>query len=137
MEETKPPPAGFSQLKGVSPAEDDIGPFYYLKEEVGLRCGFWVRRKNSNGLGTAHGGVLMSFADYASTMVALQGVKESCATVSFNCQFMASARLDDWVEATAEIVRRTGSMCFLTGRIVVQDSPILTFQSVVKRLPKS
>ena len=137
MEELKSPPTGFLQLKGVSPAEDEIGPFYYRKSELGLECGFRVKRKNCNGLGTAHGGVLMSFADYSATMVALQGIKENCATVSFNCQFIASARLDDWVEAETEVVRRTRSMCFLTGKLVLEDRSILTFQSVVKRLSKS
>ena len=136
MDELKTPPRGFVQLQGISPAEDDIGPFYYLKEEASLRCGFLVRSKNCNGLGTVHGGVLMSFADYSSTMSALQGVKENCATVSFNCQFIASARLNDWIEATAEVIQRTGSLCFLTGKVFLDYQPILTFQSVVKRLPK-
>ena len=136
MEKLETPPNGFLQLKGISPAEDDIGPFYYLKDRAGLRCGFRVRRKNCNGLGTVHGGVLMSFADYSSTMSALRGVKENCATVSFNCQFIASARLGDWIEATAEVIQRTRSLCFLTGKVFLDDLPILTFQSVVKRLSK-
>ena len=136
MDELKTPPRGFVQLQGISPAEDDIGPFYYLKDGASLRCGFRVRSKNCNGLGTVHGGVLMSFADYSSTMSALRGIKENCATVSFNCQFMASARLDDWLEATAEVIQRTRSLCFLTGKVFLDGQPILTFQSVVKRLQK-
>ena len=136
MDKLKTPPSGFSQLKGISPAEDDIGPFYYLKEGPDLRCGFLVRSKNCNGLGTVHGGVLMSFADYSSTMSALRGVQENCATISFNCQFLASARLGDWIEATAEVVQRTRSLCFLTGKVILDDLPILTFQTVVKRLSK-
>ena len=61
-------PEGYKQLAGVSPAEDDIGPFYYRREGDSLRLGFRVAAKNCNGIGTAHGGVLMTFADYASTI---------------------------------------------------------------------
>ncbi len=136
-ESIRKPLKGYRQLKGVSPAEDDIGPFYYAKDKRGFRCGFWVRDKNCNGLGTAHGGVLMSFADYAVTMTALNGVKENCATVSFNCNFIASAYKGDWVDAEAEVIKRTRTMCFLKGDLLVKESVIMTFQSVVKRLPKA
>jgi uncharacterized protein (TIGR00369 family) len=128
-------PDGYKQLKGVSPAEDDIGPFYYRREDDGLRLGFRVAAKNCNGIGTAHGGVLMAFADYASTMLALSGVKENCATISFSADFAASARLGDWVTATGEVVRRTRSTSFVRGQLLLGDEPLLVFQTVLRRLP--
>ena len=36
-------PEGYKQLAGVSPAEDDIGPFYYRREGDGLRLGHLVQ----------------------------------------------------------------------------------------------
>ncbi len=128
-------PEGYKQLKGVSPAEDDIGPFYYRREGDGLRLGFRVAEKNCNGIGTAHGGVLMAFADYASTMLALSGVKENCATISFSADFTASARLGDWVTATGEVVRRTRSTSFVRGQLLLEEEPLLVFQTVLRRLP--
>jgi len=129
-------PQGYKQLVGVSPAEDDIGPFYYRKEEAGLRLGFLARTKNCNGLGTVHGGVLMCFADYAGTMLALSGVKENCATISFTSDFMAAARDGDWIEATGEVVKRSGSMTFVRGQLQVADKVVLSFQIVMRRLIK-
>ncbi len=129
-------PEGYKQLVGVSPAEDDIGPFFYKKTDSGLKMGFTARKKNCNGLDTVHGGVLMCFADYAATMLALSGVKENCATVSFTSDFMAAARLGDWVEATGVVVKRTGSMTFLRGQLQVGDDLVLTFQAVMRRLKK-
>lgn len=128
-------PEGYKQWAGVSPAEDDIGPFFYRREEGGLRLGFRVASKNCNGIGTAHGGVLMAFADYASTMLALSGVKENCATISFSADFTASARLGDWVTATGEVIRRTRSTTFVRGQVMLADEPLLVFQAVLKRLP--
>jgi uncharacterized protein (TIGR00369 family) len=128
-------PEGYKQLAGVSPAEDDIGPFYYRREDDGLRLGFRVAPKNCNGIGTAHGGVLMTFADYASTMLALSGVRENCATISFSADFTASARLGDWVTATGEVIRRTRSTTFVRGQVLLEDETLLVFQTVLRRLP--
>ena len=92
-------PEGFKSLTGISPAEDHIGPFYYKKSEQGLSLGFRAGAHNCNGIDTVHGGVLMAFADYAVTMLALSGVKENCTSISFSSDFIVAARLGDWVEA--------------------------------------
>jgi acyl-coenzyme A thioesterase PaaI-like protein len=78
----------------------------------------------------------MAFADYAVTMLALSGVKENCTTISFSSDFISAARDGDWVTASGEVVRRTGSMTFVSGRLAVGDNVVLTFQAVVKRLKK-
>jgi acyl-coenzyme A thioesterase PaaI-like protein len=129
-------PQGYKQLAGVSPAEDDIGPFYYKKSDAGLQLGFYAQHKNCNGLGTVHGGVLMCFADYAATMLALSGVKENCATISFTSDFMAAAKLGDWISANGVVVKRTGSLTFLRGQLQVGDELVLSFQGVMRRLKK-
>lgn len=129
-------PEGYKSLTGISPAEDHIGPFYYSKTDDGLRLGFEARQENCNGIGTVHGGVLMCFADYTVTMLALSGVKENCATISFNSDFVSGARLGDWVEGRGEVVRRTGSMTFVRGELFVGDKLVMTFQSVLRRLKK-
>lgn len=129
-------PEGFKTLAGLSPAEDHMGPFYYRKSDDGLVMGFRARPENCNGIGTVHGGVLMAFADYAVTMLALSGVQENCTTISFSSDFISAARDGDWVEATGEVVRRTGSMTFVSGRLSVGDKVVLTFQTVMKRLKK-
>ena len=130
-------PEGYKQLKGISPAEDDIGPFFYRKEGDGLlRMGFRVQAKNCNGIGSAHGGVMMTFADYVATMVALSGVKENCATISCTTDFMGAALKGDWVEGTAEVMRRTKSLAFVRGELRVAGDCKMTFQVVMRRLSK-
>lgn len=129
-------PAGYKTLAGLSPAEDHIGPFYYCKTDEGLVLGFRATEHACNGLGTVHGGVLMCFADYAVSMLALTGVKENCTTISFSSDFIAAARRGDWVEARGEVVKRTGTMTFVNGRLSVDGDAVLTFQAVAKRLKK-
>ncbi len=129
-------PDGYKTLTDLSPAEDHMGPFYYGKHADGLRLGFRAQQHNCNGIGTVHGGVLMAFADYAGTMLALSGVKENATTISFSSDFIAAANLGDWVEASGEVVKRTGSMTFVNGRLSVGDDIVLTFQAVMRRLKK-
>ncbi len=136
MTETSDIPAGYKCLHGVSPAEDSIGPFYYSKTGRGLVMGFRAREENCNGIGTVHGGVLMCFADYVVTMLALSGVQENCATISFTSDFLSGARLGDWIEGGGEVVRRSGSMTFVSGRLSVAGDVVLTFQAVLRRLKK-
>ena len=129
-------PEGYKTLTGINVAEDHMGPFFYRKQDGDLRVGFRAREHNCNGIGTVHGGILMAFADYAVTILALSGVKENCSTISFSSDFIAAANLGDWVEATGEVVKRTGSMTFVNGRLSVGDDIVLTFQTVMRRLKK-
>ena len=129
-------PDGYKVLAGVSPAEDDIGPFHYKKTDSGLHMGFIAKEKNCNGLGTVHGGVLMCFADYAATMLALSGVRENCATISFTSDFMSGAKRGDWIEANGVVVKRTGSLTFLRGQLQVDEELVMSFQAVMRRLKK-
>ena len=78
----------------------------------------------------------MCFADYAATMLALSGVKENCATISFTSDFMAAAKLGDWISANGVVVKRTGSLTFLRGQLQVEDELVMSFQGVMRRLKK-
>jgi uncharacterized protein (TIGR00369 family) len=129
-------PEGFKHYQGVSPAEDNVGPFFYCKVEGELQLGMRACQKHANGNGSVHGGVLLAFADYAATMLALSGVEETCVTVSLNSDFLAGANLGDWIEGSGEVIKRTGSLTFLRGQLAVDGKPILTFQSVLRRLQK-
>jgi uncharacterized protein (TIGR00369 family) len=130
-------PEGYKHYRGMSPAEDNVGPFYYRKEGGELYLGMLADEKHANGMGTVHGGILLCYADYAATMLALSGVKENCVTINLNSDFLAPAHLGDWIEGTGTVVKRTGSLTFLRGELSVKGNPVLTFQSVLRRLSKS
>ncbi len=111
-----------------------MGPFYYKKSAEGLTLGFRAEQRHANIIGSVHGGVMQFFADYAVIMTAMMGQKESCATVSCSSHFVSGGKLGDWIEARAEVTRRTGSLIFVTGHIYYGDKTLLNFQSVVRRL---
>ena len=64
-------PEGFSTDPGFDAAEDHTGPFYYKPLTDGrYECVFLAEAKNCNVNGLVHGGVLMTFADFALCMAA-------------------------------------------------------------------
>lgn len=130
-------PEGYVTDAGLDPAEDHTGPFYYRRTEDGFVFAFRAAPHNCNLVGLVHGGVLMSFADFALCMEATDGyVEEQCVTVSFNCEFMAEARVGDLVQARSEKLRKTRSLVFVRGEIYCGDRRLMAFSAIVKRLPK-
>ncbi|HKI74227.1 MAG TPA: PaaI family thioesterase [Pseudomonadales bacterium] len=128
-------PAGFSTDEGFDPSEDHVGPFYYRRSEDGWQYAFRADSRHCNSSGIVHGGVLMTFADFALCMEATNHYdNEDCLTVNFNCDFVAAAEVGSVVEARARVTRKTGSMTFVRGEIFTGETVVMTFSSVVKRL---
>lgn len=128
-------PEEYQTDEGFDPCEDHIGPFYYKRDGDRFRYAFRVEDQHCNTHGIVHGGVLMTFADYALCMEATSHyADESCITVSFSCEFVSAARLGSLVECTANVTRKTGSLTFVTGEVMEKEDVIFTFSAVVKRL---
>ncbi|MBF0277130.1 MAG: PaaI family thioesterase [SAR324 cluster bacterium] len=128
-------PEGYKRAAWTGRAEEMVGPFFYRKKENGrIETAFVAEARHCNGLKVVHGGILMTFGDYSITMQALSGVSESCTTISFNCEFAAPGHQGDLIEANAEVLRRTGSLVFLRGKIFADEQILLNYSAIVKRL---
>lgn len=128
-------PEGFVLVDSHDPFEMHAGPFYG-KEVDGTRIyGFRVRPEHCNAGGSIHGGVLMTFGDFAVCSAAMYGIKgEAPITVSFNAEFTAPADVGDLVIARIDILRRTGSFVFTRGELKVGERVVLGCSAVIKRL---
>ena len=127
-------PDGFKPFPDRIPAITFVGPFYYRSGEQGPTVGFRIQHHHTNSNGSIHGGLVMMLADFTLCSVALHGTREGCATISFNSEFIAPAMLGDWVEAHAEILRRTRTLVFARGIVKVADQHILNFSATVRRI---
>ncbi|HET9159775.1 MAG TPA: PaaI family thioesterase [Caulobacteraceae bacterium] len=116
--------------------EDMGGPFVYRVEDGGrVRCAFRAEAKHMNGGGFMHGGALMTFADYALFCIATDELDGSKAvTLSFNSEFIATAKVGDLIEATGEVVRAGRSVIFIRGEIFTGARMLMTFSGVLKRV---
>ena len=129
-------PAGYQLFEYVDPFEDLVGPLCFKEDEDGrLRFAFEAQPQHTNTSGQIHGGMLMTFADFALCLTAIHGLPgERCVTVSLSCEFTAPGDAGDFIESTAEVVRRTRSLTFVRGQVVAGDRTLLNYSAIVKRL---
>jgi acyl-coenzyme A thioesterase PaaI-like protein len=126
--------AGWSCYPGGDPFEDHAGPFYFRDGPDGPVCAFRAERKHMNGGGFLHGGLVMTFADFALFVIARQAIVGARAvTATFSGEFVGSAREGELVECTGEVVKNARSMVFCRGLITCKGEPVMSFSSVLKK----
>ena len=112
-----------------------IGPFWARREDAGWTYAFRAEPRHANPRGVIHGGMLMSFADQALSLLAWEAAgRRPCATVGLNNQFIAAAKPGDWIVARGRVVRRTRSLVFMQGILSVNDGEILSADGIWKLL---
>ncbi len=115
-----------------------IGTLYVKRGAKGTRdefvMGFRVHGHMCNPAGGLHGGMMMTVADLVGTMGGgtLVGLRKFLPTVSMTFDFVAPARLGDWVEGRAEIVRQTRSLLFTNISLTVGEEKILRASQIAK-----
>lgn len=112
-----------------------IGPFWARRENASWTYAFRAEPRHANTRGVIHGGMLMSFADQALSLLAWEAAgRQPCATVGLNNQFIAAAKPGDWIVARGRVVRRTRSLVFMQGTLSVNDGEILSADGIWKLL---
>lgn len=123
---------------GHDPFEDQIGPLYFKEQDDGsYRCAFIADERHVNGGGFMHGGMLMTFADFALFVIARPALLPEgvhAVTVSFSSDFTSSAHPGEFVEATGDIVHETRGMIFVRGTIFTGDRTLMRFSGVIKKI---
>jgi acyl-coenzyme A thioesterase PaaI-like protein len=128
--------AGWSSWTGSEPFEEYAGPFYAKRETGGgIVTGFRLEAKNMNGGGAAHGGALVTFADYSLFMIAIDHLQGSAGvTVSLNSEFLSGPKLGALLTCRGDVVRGGKSLIFVRGLIDHGGAPVLNFSGVIKKL---
>ena len=126
----------YETLVGWDPFEDTAGPMYESRKNVEPKgCAMVLEPKHCNTAGIVHGGLLMTFADYSTFAIAREEIgPNGGVTVSMASDFTASARAGDLLEASVEVVKSTRSMVFVQGRISVEETTVMSFSAVLKKL---
>lgn len=83
-------------------------------------------------MGIAHGGLLVSFADALLAMAVYRVSRRAPITVRLTSDFIASAKLGDWVEGTSTVSKADDDVIFVKADIYVADKTVLAAQGVFK-----
>jgi acyl-coenzyme A thioesterase PaaI-like protein len=126
---------GWEKWEGFDAFEDHCGPMFFRKIE-GQDCSrLLLTEKHMNGQDNLHGGMLMTFADYVLFVLARDRLDgQRAVTVSFSCDFIATAGEGDMLEGSGEVIRETGRMMFLRGLVTCGDSTLLNFSGVLRKI---
>jgi len=131
---------GFEMWAGDEPFENHAGPFFMKHDPQNGRhlSAFIAEQRHMNGGGFLHGGMLMSFADYALFVIAADVMNESQHSVTVSCQtefLKGAAPLGKPVFADGEVTRNTRSLIFVRGRVFTEnDGTLASFGGILKRV---
>ncbi len=126
---------GYRTWGNIDAFEDMIGPFYFKKLEGGqYNSAFVSENRHLNGGGNLHGGLLMSFADFALFVIAKDHLEGDAVTVGFNSEFVSAGSAGALIEASGEVTKATGSLLFVRGKIFSGESTIVTFSGILKKI---
>jgi acyl-coenzyme A thioesterase PaaI-like protein len=112
-----------------------VGPFWARPWGDSYRYAFLAEPKHHNRRGVVQGGMLMTFADRAMGMTCwYANGRVAQATVQIDVHFIDAVQIGEFVEAKCEVVRRTRSLVFMTGDLVVGTRVVATAKGIWKAL---
>lgn len=136
--EATQPPNGWEVCAQCDPFETFVGPLLIEQgadSNENPRYAFAADSRHGNNSGIVHGGMLVTFADFAMCLAAhWDHPDERVVTVSMDVQFVDACQVGDLVEADCEVTRRTGSMVFVRCVLRAADRALMTASAVIKRL---
>jgi len=110
---------------------DLIGPLYERRDDDGAVVGLVIDERHTNARGMVHGGVLVAIADTVMGHTAERaGTGTRLVTVSLCTDFVAAARLGEWVQGHATVRRSGRQLAFASCAFHVDDRLILSASGV-------
>lgn len=111
-----------------------IGPLLTRTEGGVRRFAFFAEKKHMSRFHRLHGGMLLFLADKAMSVTAweLIGRPKLFATIQLDLQFLGTVSQGCLVEAHCELIRKTGSLAFMSGRLMVGDEVVAAATGVWK-----
>jgi acyl-coenzyme A thioesterase PaaI-like protein len=128
----KLPPPGFEPHLSAGGYSVHNGPFYQKLDGHDNYRGFYLLERHCNSMGIAHGGLLVSFADALLGMAVYRVTRRAPITVRLTSDFIASAKLGDWVEGKGTVIKADDDVVFVKADIYVADKTVLIAQGVFK-----
>ena len=135
MSKKLPPIDGYTIYDPIDPLENLVGPFFWKELDDGTQhFVLKAEAQHCNRHEIVHGGLMMTMIDLAMVVAAKEHSEEQLVTVSLNSEFIDAGHAGELIEASGELIRRTGSMAFVRGKIHVDGRTLLSSSAVFKRM---
>jgi acyl-coenzyme A thioesterase PaaI-like protein len=124
------PPAGFVHLPGPGPFIARSADYFIRRQDDGNHTlGTLICEAQSNTQGFAHGGFLMTFADFALTIIPM-GI-----TINLTADFIRPVKVGEWIEAQVIVRKRTANLIFADAMATCNGRDVLRISGVFKPVP--
>lgn len=131
-------PSGFEPADFTPGFLDHGGPYYLGPAVEGVRpsapriVGLMICPHHINYQDAAHGGVISTFADVALSHAVYDAERPRLApsTVTLTVNYLAGARLGDWLEARVRIDQLGGRTAYTSGGIWRGEEQVATMSGV-------
>ncbi|MCP5131053.1 MAG: PaaI family thioesterase [Pseudomonadales bacterium] len=122
-------PEGFSPVPRGQGFSDNLQPSYRRIEGDSVSFGLVVQSQHGNLMGICHGGVLMTLADIAAAngVNVARGVQAGSPTINLAVDFIAAARMGEWIQADVHMVTVKRRFGFCSGAIVNSKGVVARF----------
>ena len=134
-ENNYPAPEGYEPINQTEHHIRHIGDGFHRRDEEGnLIMAFWIKKENCNSADVAHGGMLMSIADYSLASASMPSRDKYVATISFRSEFIAPAKIHSLAEIHTLVTKTTKSLVFGEGKIFCAGEIVFSFSGIVKKI---
>ena len=126
-------PAGFEPATFTPGFLDHGGPYFLGAALDGVRVvGLRIMPHHINYQDAAHGGVISTFADVALSHAVYDAERPRLApsTVTLTVNYLAAAKLGNWLEARVRIDRLGGRTAYTSGGIWHAEEQVATMSGV-------
>lgn len=115
-------------MKGI-PA--GLGALWTLRDDSGYRYAVQLEPHHANSQGMVHGGVLMTFADHALSLLVWEASgRAPCSTVHLDNHFLSAVYPPAFVELEGEILRQGRSLIFARGILRADGKAVMEASGV-------
>lgn len=125
-----PAAAGWKQMRGSAmPAA--IGAPWARRDGDTWRYAMLADATHVNPQGAVHGGILMTFLDHGMSIIAWEAAnRHPSVTIQLNGHFIDAVHPGAFIELDAQVTRRTRSMVFMRGLLLVKDRPVVSADGI-------
>ncbi len=110
-------------MKGIP---DSLEALWTRRDDEGWHYGLQLHEGHANAQGFVHGGVLMTFADHALSLLVWEAAgRADCSTVQLDSHFLEAVRAPAFVELDARILRQGRSMIFARGTLRIEERDVM------------
>lgn len=108
-----------------------VGPIRFAEAgENDFRVALQLDERHMNSVGVCHGGLLMSVGDTGMGTSAYTAAGSAVATIDFECDFLAAAKLGQMLHGQCKVARSARELIFMEGELFADDRRVLRMSGI-------